>query len=271
MILWILPIIATLLVHYYIRKSIPIHHKIHTNMPYSSSLRILTQNVQRLPLWVRPSVDIDKLMLEHDIVCLQEDFYPLTGRNSINTKFNFVSPGRFTFKLLNSGLSIYSRYPIEYIDFIPFSVSGSIDSICDKGFLITRINNVIIINVHLQSNYYDDGNKNKYTEIISQQLAQIFEYITHYDKVIIVGDFNMDISLADIDRKYKGYRSEIPTHWGQPQHCLSTETAAYKKKQYKPYYYDGIIITENIKIKSIFSAMHDKLTDHLGVSFELYL
>lgn len=240
--------------------------------PYSvdneqlSHVRILTYNIQRLPYLYRPPIDIELLMKDHDIVCIQENFCSIFNpRASPKTNVYgciYVS-GIFT-KITDSGLCIFSKVRFTFIDFVRFTNSRFVDKFADKGFLAIRIKDTVIINTHLQSTY---NLENNYSKTALDQLLQIKDYCktNRFEKVIIVGDFNLDIKTINIDG-FDKLIPYIPTHWNKMKCIFNQSAISQIDKSYMPYYYDGAYF-KGVTIANGCTSCYDKYTDHLGVSF----
>ena len=144
-----------LLIYYSYKKYFPLISNINNtnNINNIKKLKILTYNVQRLPYYFRPLVDIENLMKEYDIICLQENFCTVLGLNQKNYGYNCIIPPCSLYKLTNSGLTIYSKYMIQYVDFVIFDNLISSDRLSEKGFLVIKLNDIYIVNTHLQSSY----------------------------------------------------------------------------------------------------------------------
>ena len=112
-------------------------------------------NIQRLPIYSR---NIPKFIYEnqYDIICIQEyfmDFMGMRNYNLMNIGYNFCVPGTKDYLKGDSGLVVLSKHPIKFIDFVKFKDTASIDGLIEKGFMVILINNLYIINTHLQANY----------------------------------------------------------------------------------------------------------------------
>jgi exonuclease III len=257
-----------LLIYYSYIKYIPLIEK-YDNLinKNKKKLKMLTYNVQRLPYYFRPNVDIDKLMGKYDVVCLQEYFCSVLGLNKKAYGYNCIIPSSPFYKIVNSGLAIYSKYPLEYIDFISFDNLSYIDGMSDKGFLIVKFNDLYIINTHLQSSYEVENNDYDCAKI---QLNKILDYCKNKNlkKVVICGDMNLDLKYIDIDG-YKKIISQEPTHWNKMDSYIQNNSATYKiDDSYLPFHYDGGFY-KNIKVKKIKTVLEDEYADHLGVSFKV--
>ena len=105
----------------------------------TNKIKILTQNIQRLPYYFRKNVNIDNIMKKYDILCLQENFCSIIENNKKCFNYNCIIPNGSLFKVIDSGLSVYSKIKLKFIDFIRFNDLISVDKFCDKGFLVFKI------------------------------------------------------------------------------------------------------------------------------------
>lgn len=258
-------IFLTIIIHYKYKKfklidynplELPLHNETY-------NFNLLTYNVQRLPYLFRKNIDVDYLLQKYDVVCLQENFMSLFGTNKKHYKYGCVIPPGSLTKVIDSGLSIHSKHDIHFIDFVPFNNLRSVDKFSNKGFLIVKIKNLIVVNTHLQSIYKESDN-----EIADKQLKMIFDRCKLFDKVLICGDFNLDLRLYSTHQNedFKLILPFTPTHWNKPDCILNTFSSATQSQGLLPYYYDGGF-GKNITFSKINVVKHDELTDHLGVSF----
>ena len=212
-----------------------------------SQINILSYNVQRLPIFFRRDIDINSLIEKYEIICLQEHMSNI--RYSIQSYgYNIIHPAAKSYKVVtDSGLTIYSIYQIEFLDFVEYDKSESIDRFADKGFLVVKILDIIVINTHLQAY----GSHIKY-----DQFKQLFDYInSKFDKtikIIIIGDFNLDL------------RTMIVEHFDKISPLESTH---FDKE---PQFIDGAFY-RNLNILYTGLEKMDKLTDHFGVCMQLKL
>lgn len=246
----------------HIQKSSPL--KIF-NLKNRNKIKVLTYNIQRLPYLFRPTINVDLLMNKYDVICLQENFCNFLGTNKKSFGYNYISPKSPFYKLVDSGLSIHSKVPLEFINFIPFHNLSSVDKLSDKGFLIVKLFDFYLVNTHLQAVYsHNDGN------IINtnNQLNEIVNHCKNYNKIIIMGDFNMDLRNTTIQH-YKKIIPKQPTHWSQ-MNSIFNKSSAVKLNDYEPFYLDGAFY-KNLKVKNVNVSREDILTDHLGVSFDIII
>ena len=228
------------------------------------SLKLLTYNIQRLPYSIKPNINIEKILSTYDIICFQENFCSLTGSNRDSFGYNCIHPPGSFYKLIDSGLSVYSKYQITFIDFIKFDNLVSVDRLADKGFLVFKINDLYIVNTHLQAVYKELDD----VEIGLEQLNGIIEYCKDFEKVLICGDFNIDLREINLP-KYGKIQTKIPTHWSLMDGVFNSSSAT-KKENYLPLFYDGAFY-KNIFIGNVKTESFINTTDHLGVSFEVFL
>jgi exonuclease III len=254
-----------IIIYYIIKKNFPLF-VLHKDLSFNNKvIKVLTYNVQRLPFLFRPCININDLLNKYDVICLQENYCDLFKQNN-SYNVNCVIPKSSIFKIADSGLTIYSKLPIHYIDFIRFENLCSIDRVADKGFLIVQINDFILINTHLQASYNLTDNNN-FTKA-EEQIKTIINKVKNHNKIIICGDFNYNINEIEIN-DFNNICPNVPTHWMQMGSILS-KTSATKINNYYPYYFDGALY-KNININNINVENYDNYTDHLGVSFDIIL
>ena len=234
-------------------------------------LKILSYNIQRIPLYFTPSIDIDHLFraTKSDILCLQEDFIQFNQSNSFNKNIAIIRPSISKYyKLVNCGLTIYSKIKINKSKFIPFNLASHIERIVDKGFLIAELDDLILINTHLQ---YGDK------QCTYEQLDHIKTYIennyNNNNRIILVGDFNIDLNNIKIPN-FKTIIPQIPTHYSSKTNPTLGTLASLKKlsnaekRKYNPKYIDGGFYS-NLKLKSINYGIFDPFADHKAVIIDL--
>lgn len=255
-------ILILLILNYKRVKSLNIVQNISNNLPEDNKIKLLTFNCQRLPYLFRPNVDIDKLISEYDIVCLQENFCSIFGTNKIK-KYNCIHPSGAIYKLVDSGLTIYSKYKIDFISFIRFNNLKNIDILADKGFLIIKIKDIYIVNTHLQGSYSTLENPTA-----QKQLESIINYVKNMENVVICGDLNIQLDKLNIPN-YNTIVPPTPTHWENLDRDFLSSSSAEEKPGMVPCYFDGGIY-KNVNIMDIKTKKMDNYSDHLGVSFIIY-
>lgn len=261
---YLLYLTCSLVIYYQIKKSYPLLVLYKNIAPIQNKMKLLTYNVQRLPFLVfRPCVDIPNMLNKYDIICLQENFTQIF-REYKSHNVNCVIPSSSIYKMVSSGLAIYSKYPINYIKFVGFKNLTSVDKYVNKGFVIVEINGIVIVNTHLQATYtFKNSNFNNSNE----QLKTILDEVIEYDKVLICGDLNFNLNDFEIDEPYKIICPPTPTHWAKMKSCFDIDSPVYKTGHF-PFFFDGGFY-KNITIENINTEMDDKYTDHQGVSFDI--
>ena len=263
----------------------------------SSGLRLLTANVQRLPyLLGRPPADIATMLRDHDVVCLQEDFQPwqtlararASGALDAETA-SYCFPGGTWRTLLNSGLSIWSRFPMRLLSFQRFPNLLSVDRLADKGFLVVSVGGLIIVNTHLQATY---DYRNLHYGVAHEQVRQIRAWLRHHYRhrpAIIVGDFNFDLRAASernqrrnqgggqIENRTSFVHPAVPTTWSRMDSVLETSSAV-PRHGFLPLTCDGAIHdapatphVEHVRVDAVATHRLDPHTDHLAVSMVVRL
>jgi endonuclease/exonuclease/phosphatase family metal-dependent hydrolase len=190
-----------------------------------SEVRILTYNIFLRSLvknnesdWKDERLeDFLTLIHDYDIICLQEMFGTLNNRKqtliraaTIAGFFFFVdtaSPSFFSRYMVEGGLVILSRFPIISFSSNIFRYGVIQDSLAQKGILYAKIlikNSFLhLFTTHTQASYFDIGENNFIASYKTRldQITQInkiickileVEYNKLIDKVILVGDLNVD-------------------------------------------------------------------------------
>jgi endonuclease/exonuclease/phosphatase family metal-dependent hydrolase len=121
----------------------------------------------------------------------------------------------------DSGLAIYTRYPVIETIFFPFSSGVFSDRLAEKGVLYARVMHDMVGPVHIFNTHVQSGNSSRTRAVRGRQFNEILEFIT--DRVseddapiIVAGDFNTNttgISLPQFRRKSLKMilESHIPT------------------------------------------------------------
>lgn len=258
-------IISYFLSKYYIKKFNLITY------PKKKNINILSYNLNRLPYTYKP---LNFNNYDYDIICLQEyfqDIFKTRNRCLEQSGYNYITtPSKFNF-LADSGLVVLSKYPIEFIDFVPFKDRCSIDCLAEKGFLVVKIRKIFLINTHLQSCY--NCNK-KHINIQKKQVKQIEDYISldfFSDKnVLICGDFNNNIFQITNFEGFKKIYHKSPTIWDNNKGIFSHTSVFKKTSNQVPKWLDGAFIkSDRYQVRNISLKREDDFTDHLGISFLL--
>ena len=136
-------------------------------------------------------------LINYDIVCMQEAFGVCTiyTKELIDTmkshgfQWYCIPQNPSGFKIVDSGLIIFSKIPIIKYEFTPFNKAGEgADKLAEKGFQsIQLINNTNIINTHIQANISPNS-----LQIQLNQIKQLAAHLQQPENTIICGDFNID-------------------------------------------------------------------------------
>jgi exonuclease III len=156
---------------------------------------------------------IDNHLDNYDIICFQEVYGTLSlfCKNIIKKAklkgFNwYIVPEKIklnSFKFMDSGLLIISKYPILYTNTVKFNDGLYKDVLAEKSFqycIIDTLNKNIderyihVINTHLQSDYSIKDNNAMIVKL--KQLKQLRDFIDFYnlrkEALIVTGDFNIN-------------------------------------------------------------------------------
>ena len=238
---------------------------------HSISNKIITYNIQRMPLSTKPLENLYELLKPYSIILLQECYLNILYDDIQHTfhDYNIVKGTMKGYRLSNSGLVILSKYPIISYEFVTFKNNNylSSDILCEKGFLITTIQlndkRLCIVNTHFQSNAY----RNDYV-IAQKQWDELHNYVNLInDPFIIGGDFNMPFHIAKSNYNLNGPID--PTIYIKYNDDYEIDTSCYKKDTYEPFVFD-YFITKDINIQKPLSIDFN-YSDHLPVSSKIDL
>jgi endonuclease/exonuclease/phosphatase family metal-dependent hydrolase len=214
-------------------------------------------------------VDFIKLLDNFDIVCLQEMFGSLSSRRQELIKYAYKSglffyvdvpaPSFFSKSVIDAGLIILSRFPILESEFRPFKYTVLACTLVEKGILYSKIKikdtNLIIFNTHLQATYFQTKN-GLFDSCVKTRISHIEETcefireiidgrnITAEDRIILLGDFNVDAHNHKNKKKLLGEKSEMFNF--QDEYCIlvnelnkyfKTNDLWHKKYNEHPYTY----------------------------------
>ena len=166
------------------------------------TLSVISYNIQARPVldscaW--KSVRIGERLKEYDLIGLQETFHAhdlLFEKNSVHGEVYFGKRRHFL-KLVNSGLAILSRYPIEEVKAEYFEDEGSLENrFGSKGVLMARIRiNGSVLDFY--TTHLAAGSPGVSGEAREDELRQIAGFIRRNspsgNAVIINGDFNLTL------------------------------------------------------------------------------
>lgn len=168
--------------------------------------------------------DFCKLLHNFDIICLQEMFGMFNSRKQslirAATKAGFFfyvdtsSPSFVSKYMVDGGLVILSRFPIVSYSFVQFRYGVIADSLAQKGVLYSKILVkdcfLHLFTSHLQASYFDSGESHfiiscetrmAQLKQINYTMSEILKSEYHKrDKVLLVGDFNVDAQRYSFKR-----------------------------------------------------------------------
>lgn len=168
------------------------------------TLRIATWNTFMLPSYAKRTKQKKRAKLignyfsngeKADIICFQEMFKKKCRKiitDSIKQFYPYhVKANKGRFLKTNSGLMIFSKYPIIASDFEEYSERCGIEKRATKGIqrVVIKTNNgdtLVVNNTHLQSSQHDLAKSVRLT-----QLNQIKKLNPQHDNIIYCGDFNI--------------------------------------------------------------------------------
>ena len=164
-----------------------------TNYKNKKLNNILTWNIQELFLYSsKNKLQNICYIINHfdtDVVCLQECFEDFSKKyiiKNLTSKYPFYIYGNICKKYLfceDSGLMVFSKYPIENVSQYTFTNFTGIDRFANKGALFFRISNYNFVNTHLQSSN---------TYIASKQYTEILNNSPFKNNFILIGDLNIN-------------------------------------------------------------------------------
>jgi endonuclease/exonuclease/phosphatase family metal-dependent hydrolase len=233
-------------------------------------ISIITYNIQKFPWSLKTFTKIKELLNNYSIILLQECYDDSLSSLQTNFPDYYIYrnklDGIYEFNLLRSGLVILSKYPIDKFDSVSFKNYNpeTYDRLSQKGFIICWINNICIINTHLQSSDFIE-----YDQYALLQLQEIFSYIKNIQgDYIIGGDFNIDINI--MNSIYKNNKKFTFNYPSEPTIFMDYKTG----KSYSKYkigtdslIFDYFITKKsgNIKLSNT-TTIYDSYSDHNPVS-----
>eukprot|EP01083_Nonionella_stella_P298091 1012074_1 len=181
------------------------------------SIKVLSLNVFVRPPRVigcefkdeRLKILLDRIV-DFDIVCLQEMFRCFSKRQkkfiAKAEKLGFLyhercpRPKLFSVKLVDGGLLILSRFPLNSFKFHPFQTSFLPDRLAQKGIIHTTVSVSHNANFHLLVTHMDDGKGRTAQAIELKQFMR--DELSLHAPVLLVGDFNTDSRNHPEDFKF---------------------------------------------------------------------
>lgn len=199
-------------------------------MPSGKTLKLLTLNLFLRPPLVKNNVSDHKdarlsyfcehFMENYDIICLQEVFSTMnTRRNTLiqlalskGFQYSTYSPSPSFWKpqVIDGGLVILSRYPIQETDFFGFGNGAFPDIFSYKGILYAKIqvhtHSIHIFTLHTQATYPSESQEilDIYRQVRQEQIRSCVKFIANKiqflnEPYFLLGDFNTDASSNEYD------------------------------------------------------------------------
>jgi len=215
----------------------------------SLSPSMLSYNIQRLPISLKPLQSLQYVVRDHSIVLFQECFLHLLYDDIeyIFPDYHIIKGTMNGYRLVNSGLAILSKYPVIQHEFIPFKTQHylSTDVFAEKGFIVALLQigskQVYFINTHLQSNTIKDD-----YSVAIQQWDQLYKYVSTLKYPwIIGGDFNINYSiLQPLVSPYQLYAPLTPTIYILYKDEVEQYTSCTYQPGYNSYVFDYFITNQ---------------------------
>ena len=176
----------------------------------AQELKVLTWNTFLIPPPInvtkqklRTSQMVEKLpTMEHEVIFFQETFYKKLRKKIVaaltNTHPHIAIPkkGKKIYHLLDSGLMVASKHPMEVLDQVIFDKCTVTDCASSKSAILVEITlpvgkKVQLVNTHLQA-----WDKPEAIEVRKSQLQQIKDMLKAHSRPgipqLLVGDLNID-------------------------------------------------------------------------------
>ena len=164
-------------------------------------LKILLWNVWLLPSFITDGKSkeraamISKLLNDFDIVVLNEAFtnkYSLT--KDVIHPYTIKTPRTF-YKILDSGLMILSKYPIEEIHFLPFSELETWDQFSSKGVLKLIVNLGNNLKMDIYGTHLQAGSEESHHRARLSQVNEVYQFVKNHSQfnihpIVLCGDLN---------------------------------------------------------------------------------
>ena len=163
------------------------------------TLNVISYNIQARPLLDNASAKVSaigKRLTEFDLVGIQELFVGASGfaSGAEGMNFRYFEPKSHAFKIVNSGLAILSKYPVEKTAQEYFENEGSFENVlASKGVYLARIRIAGRI-VDFYTTHMAAGREKDSGAARKDQSEQILRFIQKNSPpahaVILTGDFN---------------------------------------------------------------------------------
>lgn len=168
--------------------------------PESIDFSVIAYNVQARPVFDKSGAKFDAmspLLNSYDIVAIQECFKKHNDlwEGTTHPVRIYHNTLRHPFKLVNSGLSILGRFPLDGVESIHFSVDGDGQNWpANKGLLMARFR-AGGMPLDVYTTHFAAGRKERSRRDKPIQTREAIEFIQKHSPpehaVIFLGDFNM--------------------------------------------------------------------------------
>lgn len=165
-----------------------------------------------------------EMINDYDVICLEEAFQ--YGSHVVQDFVKLMKAKGFLYAVsakkvrllsrfvVDSGMLIMSKYPIEEIDTVEYTAGCSFDKLSAKGALYAKIktgerSHIHVFTTHLQATYSEISAKD--FNVRMNQLRDLHEFMTRKVKdnapIAVIGDFNINARKEsfEIDPKPKSY------------------------------------------------------------------
>lgn len=285
------------------------------------NIRLLTLNLFLRPPLVKNNQSDHKdarakyfcqnIIDNYDVICLQEVFSTMNSRRSqiissaASKGFLYSThapaPGFFRPQVIDGGLLILSRFPIEESDFLGFGNGLFPDLMSYKGILHAKIQigskSLHSFTIHSQATYPSSSQDtlNLYKEARKEQLKTSVAFIksktqSNNDSFFIAGDFNIDafsdeyssilealqeLEVIDIIRSVHGksfstYGVRLPS--GEPEETVLSHRNENTRDVAIDYIFlskrgDPAVFAECTNVEPFYISNHPftRISDHYGV------
>jgi endonuclease/exonuclease/phosphatase family metal-dependent hydrolase len=187
--------------------------------PKAIEFSVIAYNVQARPVFDKTGAKFDAmspLLNPYDIVALQECFknYKDLWEGTTHPARIYHNTRRHPFKLVNSGLSILGRFPLDGVESMHFSADGDGQNWpANKGILMARFR-AGGMPLDVYTTHFAAGRKDRSMRDKPIQTREAIEFVEKHSPpdhaVIFLGDFNMKtlpekdrMSAAEIDAAKK--------------------------------------------------------------------
>lgn len=179
-------------------------------------LKILLWNVWLLPSLLTDGKSkeragmISNLLNDFDIVVLNEAF---TNKNTLLKDVihqHVIRTPRTFYKLLDSGLMILSKYPVEEIHFLPFSSLETWDQFSSKGILKLTVNVGNNMKIDVYGTHLQAGSEELHHKARLDQVNEVYHFIKNHSQfnihpIVFCGDLNCGPVLDQTFTHFSGH------------------------------------------------------------------